>query len=595
MLRRNGTYYFRKRIPKDVIDLAPFGKDRNGKPKADHKFSLKTKDPQVAKRLAANEIQKFEERIAEARGNPPLSNTLRPPSKPTLPIKRREKPPGLQPLGNFDHKSYIDRLFIELEERAVQNGSRGPFSLSSQDREELLRTYETDLRITEGLASEYEPPDWKARCYWAIIDQGYDPDSNPSSFQAVCKLFKEAHIESLWRTVQALKGDDCAERNSRFAGTSFDSGKSLTPHGTGHTLKELCETFVEHRKAKKVAAKTLQSYKSRIQFLLEFFGPHTHLSEINLEKAESFVDAIGQIPLQCSTRYRGKTFTQAIKIEEKKNHPKTLAPKTQRDWLSAISAIFRHAEDRDWLTKNPFSSRLVRERVSQEEGAKREMFTIEELNRFFRLPAYLKQKDVKPYSAKYWGPLLGLYHGFRINEFCQLLLEDIKIEDGIDFISIRTRDDAGEVVKTLKNNSSVRRVPIHPQLIKLGFLDHVSSLRKSGKSFLFPELKATKTGSKGGAVGSWFGRHRLKALDTPPARKGDKSFHTLRHSFRQACWDNQISNEYCRALGGWSDQNKSSDSNYGSGYKIKTLQEQIEKISYPELDLSHLISNGTTK
>ena len=67
--------------------------------------------------------------------------------------------------------------------------------------------------------------------------------------------------------------------------------------------------------------------------------------------------------------------------------------------------------------------------------------------------------------------------------------DDVKLHaaSGVHFITIVEDEQAGRSVKT---DSSVRAVPIHPELIRIGFLDLVNQVRRShGQSArLFPKL-----------------------------------------------------------------------------------------------------------
>ena len=75
-----------------------------------------------------------------------------------------------------------------------------------------------------------------------------------------------------------------------------------------------------------------------------------------------------------------------------------------------------------------------------------------------------------------WAALLGLYTGARASEVGQLLTVDVAAVDGVP--AIRITDD-GEDQK-LKTEASNRVVPIHADLLALGFLDYVDSLRGRG-------------------------------------------------------------------------------------------------------------------
>ena len=82
-------------------------------------------------------------------------------------------------------------------------------------------------------------------------------------------------------------------------------------------------------------------------------------------------------------------------------------------------------------------------------------------------------------------PLLGLFTGCRGNELAYLFKEDIRKhpDNGISYIFIRIN---AEIAKRAKNRNSVRSIPIHPQLKKLGFLKYIDSLKDGSR--IFPEL-----------------------------------------------------------------------------------------------------------
>jgi hypothetical protein len=84
-------------------------------------------------------------------------------------------------------------------------------------------------------------------------------------------------------------------------------------------------------------------------------------------------------------------------------------------------------------------------------------------------------------DALFWLPLLGLFHGNRLEEFAQLRREDVRQEAGVPYIRISDEDG-----RQLKNEQSRRDVPLHPELIRLGFLDYVAEATASTGSG-FPE------------------------------------------------------------------------------------------------------------
>jgi integrase len=96
------------------------------------------------------------------------------------------------------------------------------------------------------------------------------------------------------------------------------------------------------------------------------------------------------------------------------------------------------------------------------------------------------------HAYRFWLMPLALYTGGRLNELCQLRVDDI-IQDvhGVDLLSI---NDHGHK-KSLKNEQSRRQIPICSALKKMGFMNFVAEQRHTlgDDSLLFPELRFDPT------------------------------------------------------------------------------------------------------
>src|SRR5262249_57765432 len=86
-------------------------------------------------------------------------------------------------------------------------------------------------------------------------------------------------------------------------------------------------------------------------------------------------------------------------------------------------------------------------------------------------------------KADFWIPRLALYTGARANELCGLLVRDVKPIDGVQCIVVEDSE-----VRTVKTASSTRHIPVHPALIRLGFLDFVDRQSSPGHPRLFPQF-----------------------------------------------------------------------------------------------------------
>ena len=161
--------------------------------------------------------------------------------------------------------------------------------------------------------------------------------------------------------------------------------------------------------------------------------------------------------------------------------------------------------------------------IGGKESEGREPWTKEELGLIFSDLLWTKRAiptDKKAgKEAAYWIPLIACYTGARLTEIAQLWTDDIAMEPGKEAFEFRA--DAQRDQK-LKNTGSWRAVPMHSELIRLGFCDYVQSLPKGE---LFPHLPKEGKNGAGGQFGKWFGTFKSAKGFTSPA----KSFHSFRH------------------------------------------------------------------
>jgi hypothetical protein len=137
-------------------------------------------------------------------------------------------------------------------------------------------------------------------------------------------------------------------------------------------------------------------------------------------------------------------------------------------------------------------------------------------------------------DAWYWVLLLLYYCGVRREEACKLLASDVQETGGIPFIAIRPT-----VSGRLKNAQSQREIPLHPELVRLGFLRFVRArmqlphlaIDNQGASDweLFPELR---TGGETDYGSVYYKRVWSRFLPVAMGhRAGERDIHSFRHGF----------------------------------------------------------------
>lgn len=94
------------------------------------------------------------------------------------------------------------------------------------------------------------------------------------------------------------------------------------------------------------------------------------------------------------------------------------------------------------------------------------------------------------HDAWYWLPLMYILYGGRSSELAGLPLADVFEDDAIPYFKVDYTD-----LRALKTAQSIRKLPIHPELIRLGFLEYVQGMRRLDHAMLFPEMHSSKSKS----------------------------------------------------------------------------------------------------
>lgn len=175
--------------------------------------------------------------------------------------------------------------------------------------------------------------------------------------------------------------------------------------------------------------------------------------------------------------------------------------------------------------------------------------------------------------------------GARLSEVCQGQKADIITRDGLPFLRIHDDPAAdetkGEARRSVKNESSVRVVPIHPVLVAEGFLDYVAQLPAA--SPLFPDIRPDGTfGNRGNTATKMIQRWLRGTLGLTD--RAISPSHSWRHWFIDRARDAGLDLEVRHALTGHADDGNESH-RYGIGFRAmpQRLHEEISKIRLPAL------------
>jgi len=207
-----------------------------------------------------------------------------------------------------------------------------------------------------------------------------------------------------------------------------------------------------------------------------------------------------------------------------------------------------------------------------------------------------ESKKLFPYQ--FWLPLLGLYTGGRLNELCQIDTKDISQDrdSGIWTIDIMDDPDDKPHSKSLKNTPSRRIMPVHSELVRMGFLEFVDHARSEGRLKLFSDGLTYNPKKGWGGIASTF-YCRFPSPSTPSGgyffnqgirtrdadgKTDSKNFHSFRHTFT----------DLARAAGpeaymiapdltGHSRGKEGQFAKYGNGFALERKKAVLESLPLP--------------
>jgi integrase len=329
-------------------------------------------------------------------------------------------------------------------------------------------------------------------------------------------------------------------------------------------------------KDKKPTASLVSEWTLAVSRFVQMFSDLT-INQITVSQVRDYRNLLQQLPSRARFEIRQMPLAAQVAITAKESLP-TLSTASVNKALTGLRVILTHAaEELRLIDLNPAQSvKSIRRGKVKTRSYK--SYTEDELKLIFNSPAFTGCESAKRRHVPgplilqdhfYWILLLALYHGCRLEELGQFKCIDIKQEMNIWYLDIYEID--GET--SVKNEESIRKVPLHPRLISLGFLQYVESA-KAKSEWLFPDLPFITDESRTKAFSRYFGRY----LDQIGLSDRSKVFHSFRHTFKTACRRAKISVAHQNALCGHEQQGM--DAIYGEDYPSDVLLEEISKISF---------------
>ncbi len=150
-----------------------------------------------------------------------------------------------------------------------------------------------------------------------------------------------------------------------------------------------------------------------------------------------------------------------------------------------------------------------------------------------------------------------------------------------------TEGNAESGDRRLKTENAERVIPLHPEVIRLGFLAYIAEAAPNPDDPLFPDLKPQgKDKKRGPRITRWFVEYR-RAIGVYRPGVGMHAFrHTAITRLRDTITDHQ-QERHVDFLMGHARGGGEGRERYDKGPGLKALAETLTLLQFPEVDLSH--------
>jgi len=390
---------------------------------------------------------------------------------------------------------------------------------------------------------------------------------NPGAFHAMVEAQRR---KGLLRELDEADRDiaekqEQIDRLTRKLIATIGAPQPAAATSAGPTLSAAVKAFQAERAATgKWTPKTEEMLGTRLRLLLEWFGGDVPVSSLTREGLTAFLVALKRLPKNASKHkaLNGLTMRQLVEAEGFAR----IAPTTCNQVLQHVTSLFAWmaSDGAKWKVTGNLAKGLT---IAKAERVKRVAFSDDDLRAMFTQPEWTARQFLHSYS--YWLLPLALFTGARVNELCQAELKDFGVEHGHPVLSLCV--EGGRA----KSKSARRKVPIHPELVRLGLLRHVERLRKAGEVRLFPECVERRDGH-GADASRWFSKFRTRAGITDPRRV----LHSTRHGFATQLLDAGIDERQFAPLIGHAGGGESSTS-YWNSKDVRQFVAMVNIVSYP--------------
>lgn len=589
IFRRGASYSARLKVPVDLIEI--LGKRELVK-------ALGTKDREEAKRLSWPVIEQWRREFDDLRARREVTDGDKASAvwqHYETTIEQSEQKRRSLPSAD-EIKTEHDKLLRRIELGEINSEDFVGMINAYTDYELMLRARTDDAnhreRRLKALTQDLINGEFRRIAPAVekfINDNRLIVDAGSDEHRELCNALLRAEIEALQRTLERDEGNYSGQPQDPIVKPA--SGVQAVTAEPGQSVMDVFEQYATEN-PNQVKPDTLNQARRDIGLFVQFVGSTYPVSRIDKKNVREWKALLLKYPVKAAEtkEFRGMSIEQVVRHNVKIGKP-TITARTVNRHLSSLGAFCRWLVSHGYLDQNPVDGMAL----NKEKHSKTLTFTADQMNTLFRSPLFAGcQSDTQPRFIKkpgnvlirdhrYWVPLIMLFSGARPGEIGQLAVSDVREQHGHWIMHIT---DDGEGEKSVKNESSKRILPVHDQLIELGFIDYHIRMMKTGHDRLFPNAERNARGQMLADFSRMFSRY-LTSLKIKEGR--GYSQYSFRHGAADALRRAGYLDHEFKFLMGHGDTSMTGRYGMMPQGMLEKRSELVNAISYPGLDLSHLM------
>ena len=594
LFRRSAIYWWRARLPKPIASL--IGRTHLAR-------SLHTSQPDKARRLARRLSAVVEELAATVKGDMMAGN---PPTKADLDrilmdlftevletgeLNRTARHPGFSPWTVDGDASEEEQMLAEEDypERRVELWR----DWLASNRLDPVQDWVRDKLAERNLAPPATPLEWRGflRKAMGTLEAAYTIDAERERgmyrppfhpFVSVSGVPASEMTQAGTEAAKMLLSGAAVEHIAKQMGEGLWKKDSETPDQMRLAVR-LFVAFKGDLPYAQIVKADAHAFRTWLCGLPSLFGRSIYTG---LEPAKA-IDLREAVEKALDANKRAKTIrvgSAEVPRDKAAQYARKLSKTTVNRHIIMLVGIYNGKSQRGAFTgQNPFAGTAFPEKVRKKDAKSRKNWSAENLQALFNLPAWTGAENRSGRTTRgslvfddgrFWVPLIALFTGAREDEIASLALDDLIFDKGAECWVFD--------IKEGKTHNAPRKVPVHPELEKIGIIDYQAAVRTAGHDHLFPELHG-RYRDPGEVISRFFTDVRKAGA----IYEEWMDFHSFRRTFKTRLYQELHAHPVMvkQLLGHAQDE---MDEAYFGGFEPKHTAPLLRALSFAPLDLSHL-------